>query len=112
MAFGIAPPMPSPVTTRNAISDSTDCAVAVSSEPTPKISAQATSTGLRPMRSARGPLTSAPIIIPTRPLEITEPSTPAEIFSAAVSAGATKPIACASNPSTNTMSPHIIATSS
>ena len=108
MAFGIAPPIPRPVKARKAISDSTDWAVAVSSEPTPKISAHATSTGLRPMRSARGPLTSAPIIIPTSPLEITEPSTPREIFSAAVSAGATKPIACASKPSTNTIRPHII----
>ena len=112
MAFGMAPPMPRPVTARQAINDSTDCAVAVSSEPTPKISAQAMSTGLRPMRSASGPLTSAPIIMPTSPLEITEPSTPREIFSAAVSAGATKPIACASKPSTNTISPHIVATSS
>ena len=67
MAFGIAPPMPSPVSTPERVSASTDCAVAVSSEPTPKISAQAMSTGLRPMRSASGPLISAPIIMPTRP---------------------------------------------
>ena len=33
MAFGMAPPMPSPVIARQTISDSTDCAVAVSSEP-------------------------------------------------------------------------------
>ena len=73
MAFGIAPPMPRPVTARQAINDSTDRAVAVSSDPTPKISAHAISTGLRPMRSASGPLTSAPIIMPISPLEITDP---------------------------------------
>ena len=56
MAFGIAPPMPSPVNTRNAISASTDCAVAVNSDPTPKISADTTRTGFRPTRSATGPL--------------------------------------------------------
>ena len=33
MAFGMAPPMPSPVIARQNMSDSTDCAVAVSSEP-------------------------------------------------------------------------------
>ena len=60
MAFGMAPPMPSPVIARQTMSDSMDCAVDVSSEPTPKISEQAMSTGFRPMRSASGPLTSAP----------------------------------------------------
>ena len=89
MAFGMAPPMPSPVIARQNMSDSTDCAVAVSNEPRPKISEQAMSTGFRPMRSASGPLTSAPIIMPTRPLEITDPRTLREIFSATVSAGAT-----------------------
>ena len=38
IAFGIAPPMPSPVRTRKAISEFTDSAVAVSSEPMPKTS--------------------------------------------------------------------------
>ena len=48
MAFGIAPPMPSPVRKRKPASASIDCAVAVSSEPTPKISAHPMSTGRRP----------------------------------------------------------------
>ena len=63
MALGIAPPMPSPVRKRKPASVSIDCAVAVSSEPTPKISAHPMSTGRRPDRSASGPLTIAPIII-------------------------------------------------
>ena len=109
MAFGIAPPMPSPVNTRNAISASTDCAVAVNSDPTPKISADTTRTGFRPTRSATGPLSNAPIIIPTRPVEITEPRTLRGMCRAAVKAGATYPMAWASNPSTETMSPHITA---
>ena len=110
MAFGIAPPIPSPVRARNATSASTDCAVAVSSEPTPKISAHPMSTGRRPNWSASGPLTIAPIIIPTRPLEMTGPSTLRGICIAELSAGATYPIACASNPSTKTRSEHIAAT--
>jgi hypothetical protein len=89
MAFGIAPPIPSPVRKRNAASHSTDWAVEVSSDPKPKISAEATSTGFRPTRSATGPLTNAPIIMPNRPLEMTVPSTLRWMCSAAVSAGAT-----------------------
>ena len=73
IAFGIAPPMPNPVNTRNAINWKTDVAVAVSSAPTPNVSAHAMRTGLRPNRSANGPKMSAPIIIPTIPLEITGP---------------------------------------
>ena len=112
IAFGIAPPIPSPVKTRNAISRSTDCAVAVRSEPTPKISADRTRTGLRPTWSATGPLTSAPIIIPKSPLEITGPRTLRGMWSARVNAGATYPIAWASNPSTNTIDAHMTATHS
>ncbi len=64
MAFGIAPPIPRPVRARNPASASTDCAVAVSNEPTPKISTHPMSTGRRPNWSASGPLTIAPIIMP------------------------------------------------
>ena len=48
MALGIAPPMPSPVRKRKPASVSMDCAVAVSNEPTPKISTHPMSTGRRP----------------------------------------------------------------
>ena len=74
IAFGIAPPMPNPVNTRKAVSCATDVAVAVSNDPTPKVKAQATSTGLRPKRSASGPKINAPTIMPRVPLEMTEPS--------------------------------------
>ena len=40
MAFGIAPPIPNPVKTRNAVSSLTDVAVVVSSEPRPNVSTQ------------------------------------------------------------------------
>src|SRR5437899_8338507 len=73
IAFGIAPPMPKPVKTRNAVSCATDVAVAVSNDPTPNASAQVTKTGLRPKRSAKGPKINAPIIMPIVPLEITDP---------------------------------------
>ena len=48
IALGIAPPIPNPVKTRNAVSCATDVAVAVSNDPMPNVSAQATRTGLRP----------------------------------------------------------------
>jgi len=61
----------------------------VSSEPSPKISGQTTRIGLRPRRSASGPNTSAPAIIPTRPLENTLPSAARPMWSSPLSAGAT-----------------------
>jgi hypothetical protein len=89
IAFGIAPPIPRPVSSRKSISAGTDSAAAVIREPTPKISTQPISTGRRPIRSASEPLTSAPIIMPTRPLEMTGPRTVGETCSAARKAGAT-----------------------
>jgi hypothetical protein len=89
MVLDMAPPMPSPVSSRNTTSDSTDQAFAVSSEPRPKISGHTMSTGRRPRRSASGPNTSAPIIIPTSPLDSTGPSAARSTWNSARSAGAT-----------------------
>src|SRR5262249_14169432 len=105
-ALGMAPPIPNPVMTRNTASDATVVAVAVTSEPRPNVRAQATSTGFRPMRSAIGPNVSAPNIIPKVPLEMTAPSMTRGMCSSALSAGATKPMTWASNPSMNTTAAH------
>src|SRR5262249_35573858 len=109
-ALGIAPPIPKPVTTRNTASDATVVAVVVTSEPRPNINTHATSTGLRPMRSAIEPNVSAPNIIPNVPLEMTAPSMTRGMCSSALSAGATNPITWASNPSMNTTAAHSPAT--
>ncbi len=71
IAFGIAPPSPSPVTKRRIVSDFTESAVTVRRAITPKNRVQKTSTGLRPMRSAMGPKASAPSIRPKSPAENT-----------------------------------------
>ena len=110
MALGIAPPIPIPVNTRNAVSCATETAVAVSSDPIANVIVHAISTGLRPTRSASGPNVSAPIIMPKVPLEITVPNVTRGMWSSALSAGATKPITCASNPSMNTIAAHRPAT--
>jgi hypothetical protein len=90
IALGIAPPMPNPVSSRNASSSFTELALAASSEPTPKISGQISSTGRRPtIRSASGPNTSAPTIMPINPYDSTGPSAGCAMWNCARSAGAT-----------------------
>src|SRR6266516_4613679 len=80
MALGIAPPKPNPVNRRKKSKDSSEPAVAVRSAPKPNIHVQRTKTGLRPNRSASGPQTSAPIIIPNSPLEMTGPRRERSLF--------------------------------
>src|SRR5579875_296259 len=55
MAFGIAPPSPSPVTKRIASSEERESQNGVTSEQSPKKPRQKTITALRPIRSASGP---------------------------------------------------------
>ena len=110
IAFGIAPPMPSPVNTRNVISASTDCAVAVSSEPTPKISADADQHRLPANAVGKGTTHQRATIIPTSPLEITESENASRYVQCRGQRRRDIPIAWASNPSTNTMSAHMPAT--
>ncbi len=71
MALGMAPPSPSPVRNRHTIKPCTDDAVGVSSMNAPKTIRQKIMTGLRPIRSATMPKTSAPVISPTSPLTTT-----------------------------------------
>jgi hypothetical protein len=71
MASGMAPPRPSPVRKRHAISPRTVCALGVSSMQSPKKARQTTITRLRPTRSATMPKASAPSIRPISPLTTT-----------------------------------------
>ena len=73
-AFGIAPPRPSPVRKRIASSVLTSLMKAVASVPMPNASVEKMMIFLRPIRSASGPNTSAPIIRPNRPALNTGPS--------------------------------------
>ena len=75
-AFGIAPPRPSPVRKRIASSALTSWTKAVASAPRPNARVEKMMIFLRPMRSASGPNSSAPIISPNRPAENTGPSAP------------------------------------
>ena len=72
-AFGIAPPRPSPVRNRIASSVLTSLMKAVASAPMPNASVEKMMIFLRPIRSASGPNTSAPIISPNRPALNTGP---------------------------------------
>ena len=63
--FGRAPPNPRPVNRRAQVSEAMSQASGVASENTPKITMDATSTPLRPMRSARRPPMMAPMNRPT-----------------------------------------------
>ena len=73
-AFGIAPPRPRPVRKRIASSVLTSPTKEVASVPMPKASVEKMMIFLRPMRSARGPKISAPIISPNNPALNTGPS--------------------------------------
>ena len=88
-AFGIAPPRPSPVRNRIASSVLTSWMNAVTSVPMPNASVEKMMIFLRPMRSASGPNTSAPIIRPNRPALNTGPSAPLVRPHSLASAGAT-----------------------
>ncbi len=76
MAFGMTPPNPNPVASRKSSSACSEPAVAVSRPDMPNNTVHRTRTGLRPQRSASGPNSSAPSMIPRRPLENTGPSEP------------------------------------
>ena len=64
MVVGIAPPMPIPVRNRRATSTGSDGAQADSSENTPNSRTETSSIGRRPKRSATGPATIAPTMMP------------------------------------------------
>jgi hypothetical protein len=99
MVFGIAPPRPRPVKKRIASSELTSWTNAVASAPMPKASVEKMMIFRRPMRSASGPNTSAPIIRPNRPAENTGPSAPLVKPHSLASTGATKPMEVVSKPS-------------
>jgi len=105
MALGIAPPRPSPVKSRKKTSVWSEVAVAVRSDPMPNKKLHATSTGFRPKRSARGPHTRAPIIMPKQPRRNHLAQGRARDFQLCRERSRTKPMAWASNPSMNTSAP-------
>ena len=61
---GNAPPMPSPVKKRRALSTDSEPATALSNEATPKIKRLAINSGRRPKRSPIGPADNAPTMMP------------------------------------------------
>ena len=101
MVLGIAPPRPRPVRNRIASRVLTSWTNAVASVPMPKARVAKMMIFRRPIRSASGPNTSAPIISPNRPAENTGPSAPLERLHSLASEGATKPMAVVSKPSRN-----------
>src|SRR6516162_1415591 len=106
IALGNVPPSPKPVMSRRTSIDLTEVALAVSSEKTPNQTVQKSRIVRRPNRSARGPKNNAPKSMPTRPAVRIGPNAPREMFHSAERVGATKPIACASNPSISTDRAH------
>ena len=99
IAAGIAPPRPRPVTKRSAVSVWMSGAKAEAKVARPKKTVVATSTGLRPTRSASGPKTKAPAIRPNSPAAKSGASWAGVAAHCAFSAGAMKPIAAVSKPS-------------
>jgi hypothetical protein len=65
-ALGIAPPRPTPVTSRSSMRSAVECANAQAIEQVPNNNTEPISTGLRPMRSASGPATREPPAMPNR----------------------------------------------
>ncbi|CAJ5837507.1 Uncharacterised protein [Burkholderia pseudomallei] len=108
VAFGIAAPSPSPVSSRSTASSVTDCVKAQPMLKSPNSTTEPTSTRLRPIRSASGPAASAPSARPTSAALITGPSAAFVTCHCWASAGATKPIAAVSKPSAATIRKHRI----
>ena len=106
MKLGIAPPSPSPARKRITSSDCRLSANAVATVSTPKQSVLATSTFLRPMRSATSPSTKEPMARPASAALNTMPKRGIGICSAAAIPGAASPIDCRSIPSSSATSPH------
>jgi len=104
MIPGSAPPSPSPVTNRTAISSGTESTSGVSSVTTPNSPTATSRLGLRPYRSLVRPNRNAPISPPNSPMPNTRPNVAALTPQSAAMSGATRPIAWVSKPS-------IIATS-
>ena len=63
--LGITPPKPTPAASRKAVNASKVWETAVATEKAPKIRTEASSTGLRPQRSAAQPPATAPITRPS-----------------------------------------------
>ena len=72
-ALGMAPPRPTPVRKRKAIRVSFELAQVVSRVNRPNMAVQATITGLRPNRSARGASSRKPAMSPPSPEEKIKP---------------------------------------
>ncbi len=106
IAFGIAPPSPSPVTKRHTISSVRLPALADAALAMPKHATHASSRRLRPNRSPNGPNTSAPAISPANPAPNTGASRAGDKPHSARMTGAMNPIDAVSNPSIATIRKH------
>lgn len=93
VAFGIAAPKPIPVKKRSTTKVFKSVAYADARVKPPKISIETLKTILRPKRSAVGPDTKAPIIMPPKAALMTGPSCERSIPQSCAKAGAIKPIA-------------------
>ncbi len=91
--LGMAPPNPRPVSSRSTRSRSGLATMAVSREKTPNQATAATSTGLRPTRSAAQPPSTAPNTRPTMAMLPARPTWPWLRCSAGARVGAATPIA-------------------
>ncbi|GLC92566.1 hypothetical protein Tamer19_19740 [Cupriavidus sp. TA19] len=106
IALGMAPPRPSPVRKRSSTSVHRSFDQAEARLAAPKNSTDSTSTPLRPKRSASGPNRKAPAIRPPSPAPNSGASCAGVNCHSARMAGAIKPIAAVSKPSTATIRKH------
>ncbi|MDT4826041.1 hypothetical protein FQZ97_593390 [compost metagenome] len=110
MALGMAPPRPRPVSRRSRASISTLGAKAASRLKPPKQATDSIRMRLRPKRSASGPAMKAPSISPTSAAPSTGLRALASSCHSSRKAGAIKPMAAVSRPSTAVTRKHRIRT--
>jgi len=104
--LGSSAPMATPVTPRSRIRGSTSVTAAVASVLRPSTAVARMIIRRRPMRSAAGPSSSEPTVMPSRPLLNTMPSVRGSSCHALASVGAAKEMASRSNPSRMLTSQH------
>ena len=100
MMLGITPPMANPASTRATIRPEKSVGRVVSTVATPRVATDATSTGLRPNRSAKYPPITAPIASPIRLALKIQPNCSGPRCMACCSFGPAMETTCRSKPST------------
>ena len=106
LRLGNSAPMATPVTPRSRIKGSTLVTAAVASVLRPSTAVARMIIRRRPMRSAAGPSSSEPTVMPSRPLLNTMPSVRGSSCHALASVGAAKEMASRSKPSRMLTSQH------